>query len=323
MAALLLAPSLARAESRVLSMHNMNTGEDISVVYKKDGQFIPDSLGKLDWFLRDWRKDKSTKMDSRLFDVVWEVYRRSGATAPIQVHSGFRSKSTNARLRATTAGVAQHSQHINGKALDFHIPGVPVAKLRDIAMKMQDGGVGYYPHSKHPFVHVDVANVRHWPRMSRSQLVALFPSGLSAHIPSDGRPLSGFKAAIREIAENKAKPALGKAAQALAALVPSRVPLPQWRPEIEDVETASAGEGDPSFQNAFAATDTSPTAAFDRILSSDAGMARPLRTGPRKPPKPAAFASRFIDRGLGEKGPRVTLPEARKAAFAWRIGGYL
>jgi hypothetical protein len=85
--------------------------------------------------------------------------------------------------------VARFSQHTLGKAIDFYIPGVSLDKLRATAMKLQGGGVGYYPTSGSPFVHLDVGNVRAWPRMTRQQLVKLFPDGRTAHIPSDGSPL--------------------------------------------------------------------------------------------------------------------------------------
>lgn len=318
-----LVASPSSAGTRTLSMHNMNTGEDISVTFKKDGQFVPSALARLDWFLRDWRKGQARTMDKRLFDVVWEVYQRSDATAPIQVHSGFRSRATNARLRATTAGVARHSQHINGKALDFHIPGVPVSRLRDIAMRMQDGGVGYYPNSRHPFVHVDVASVRHWPPMPRSQLLALFPTGMSAHMPADGKPLAGFKAALREIAGNGAKPILGKAARTLAALVPSRIPLPQWRPDPGQEEQPAVAEIDaPAIQHAFAPSGP-PVTAFDSILSTERSAAAASFEPWRPERSPSAAERRFVDRGVGKKGPRVAIPKPERPASGWKIGGYL
>src|SRR5690606_29926022 len=83
-----------------------------------------------------------------------------------------------------------------GKAIDFYLPDVRLSRLRAIGLKMQVGGVGYYPRSGSPFVHLDVGGVRHWPRMSRSELAALFPDGRTLHIPSDGRPLPGYQQAL-------------------------------------------------------------------------------------------------------------------------------
>ncbi len=139
-------------------------------------------------------------MDPRLFDLVWEVYRRSGATGYIYVVSGYRSPGTNNFLRTRSAytGVAEKSQHMLGKAMDFFIPGVKLATLRGIAMQMQIGGVGFYPTSGSPFVHLDVGRVRAWPRMDRDELVKLFPKGNTLHVPADGKPLPGYDIALAD-----------------------------------------------------------------------------------------------------------------------------
>eukprot|EP01133_Synstelium_polycarpum_P027243 gene27243-32827_t len=93
-------------------------------------------------------------------------------------------------------GVAQKSQHMLGKAMDWYLPGVKLSTLRVTALKFQAGGVGYYPTSGSPFVHTDVGNVRMWPRMSRRELLAVFPDGKTMHIPADGKPLPGYEQAV-------------------------------------------------------------------------------------------------------------------------------
>ena len=103
------------------------------------------------------------------------------------------------RGRSKSSGVARHSQHTLGKAIDFYIPGVPLDKLRETAMRLQGGGVGYYPTSGSPFVHLDVGNVRAWPRMTREQLVKLFPDGRTVHLPADGTPLPGYELARADV----------------------------------------------------------------------------------------------------------------------------
>ena len=118
-------------------------------------------------------------------------------------------------LRSRSKGVAKKSQHMLGKAMDFYIPDVKLKKLREIGLKMQGGGVGYYPSSGSPFVHFDVGNVRHWPKMSRRELIALFPDGKTLHVPSDGKPLPGFNQALasyqaRKKSGNVAIASLGK-----------------------------------------------------------------------------------------------------------------
>ncbi|MCW2883119.1 MAG: hypothetical protein JWQ95_7219, partial [Sphaerisporangium sp.] len=102
----------------------------------------------------------------------------------------YRSPATNAYLRARSNGVAEHSQHILGHAMDMFIPGISLVKLRETAMQQQVGGVGFYPSSGSPFVHMDVGGVRAWPRMTRAQLERVFPDGRTLHLPTDGRPLS-------------------------------------------------------------------------------------------------------------------------------------
>jgi len=192
----------ARAETRTLKIYYIHTGEKAEITFKRNGRYDQKGLDKLNWFLRDWRRNEPTKMDPRLFDLVWEVYQRVGASDYINVVSAYRAPETNAMLRKNTSGVAKKSQHIQGRAMDFFIPGVPLAKLRATAMKLQRGGVGYYPRSGSPFVHLDVASVRAWPRMSRSQLSSLFPEGHTLHLPADGKPLPGYAEAL---AEYKAK----------------------------------------------------------------------------------------------------------------------
>nr|WP_052699650.1 DUF882 domain-containing protein [Martelella endophytica] len=204
----------ARAETRTLKIYYVHTGERAEITFKRNGRYDKKGLEQLNWFLRDWRHSEPTNMDPRLFDLVWEVYQKVGAKDYINVVSAYRSPATNSMLRKNTSGVAKNSQHIQGKAMDFFIPGVPLAKLRATAMQMQRGGVGYYPTSGSPFVHLDVASVRAWPRMSRSQLAAIFPEGHTLHIPSDGKPLPGYSEAL---AEYKAKGSVGSSAPVAVA----------------------------------------------------------------------------------------------------------
>ncbi|TIX62436.1 MAG: DUF882 domain-containing protein, partial [Mesorhizobium sp.] len=191
-----LAATGASAEVRSLKLYHLHTHEKAEIVYKRNGRYDPEGLRKINIILRDWRRNEPTKMDPRLLDLVWEAYRQSGATDYIQVVCGYRSPATNSMLRSRSRGVAEKSQHMLGKAMDFYIPGVPLKKLRNIGLKMQGGGVGYYPSSGSPFVHMDVGNVRHWPGISRQELVGVFPNGKTLHVPSDGRPLPGYEQAL-------------------------------------------------------------------------------------------------------------------------------
>jgi len=189
----------AESDTRTLSFHNVHTGENLTVTFKRNGRYDEAALKRLNWYLRDWRKSEEVKMDPHLFDLLWEAYQDTGATQPINVICGYRSPSTNAMLRARSSGVAQGSLHTHGQALDFFIPGVPLAKIREVGLKMQRGGVGFYPTSGSPFVHLDTGTIRHWPRMTREQLVKVFPNERTVHIPSDGKPLAGFALALADV----------------------------------------------------------------------------------------------------------------------------
>jgi uncharacterized protein YcbK (DUF882 family) len=191
--------AVANGDTRTLSLHHTHTKEDITVTFKRNGRYDEDGLTKLNWFLRDWRRDEQTRMDPHLFDVVWEVHREVGAKQPVHIISAFRSPATNSMLRRRGRGVAQFSQHMVGKAIDFFIPDVPLEELRVAGLRLQRGGVGFYPSSGSPFVHLDVGSVRHWPRMTRDQLVRAFPDGRTVHIPSDGQALSGYSLALADI----------------------------------------------------------------------------------------------------------------------------
>jgi uncharacterized protein YcbK (DUF882 family) len=189
----------AEGDTRTLSFHHVHTGEDITVTFKRNGRYDDAALKKLDWFMRDWRKEKSTRMDPHLFDLLWETYREVGATQPIDVICGYRSAETNSMLRRRSSGVAQNSNHVSGLALDFFIPGVPLEKIRAVGLRLQRGGVGFYPTSGSPFVHLDTGTIRHWPRMTHDQLVKVFPDGRTVHIPSDGHPLKGYALALADV----------------------------------------------------------------------------------------------------------------------------
>lgn len=198
MPALGISATEAAAETRSLKLYYIHTKEKAVITFKRNGKYDQKGLQELNRFLRDWRRNQPTKMDPRLFDLVWEVYRRSGGSDYINVVSAFRSPETNGMLRSRTKGVAKSSQHTLGKAMDFYIPGVKLARLREIAMQMQIGGVGFYPTSGSPFVHLDVGNVRAWPRMSRQELVRIFPNGNTIHLPADGKPLPGYDQALAD-----------------------------------------------------------------------------------------------------------------------------
>jgi uncharacterized protein YcbK (DUF882 family) len=191
--------AVANGDTRTLTVYHVHTKETTTVTFRVNGVYDPAALEKLNWALRDWRRDEPTKMDPRLFDVVWEVYRETGSTQPIWIMSAYRSPETNAMLRRRSRAVARFSQHMLGKAMDVHFADMPMQKVRDVAMRLQRGGVGYYPTAGTPFVHIDVGGVRYWPRMSYDEMARIFPDGKTVDIPSNGQKLPRYDEALAEI----------------------------------------------------------------------------------------------------------------------------
>ncbi len=193
----------ADGETRTISFHHIHTNEDLTVTYKRNGRYDEDGLKQINHLLRDWREEEPIKMDPHLIDLLWEVHREVGGTEPIRVICGYRSPDTNAKLRRRSSGVAKFSQHMQGRAVDFSIPGVPLEDLRAAGLRAQRGGVGYYPSSG--FVHLDTGSVRHWPRMPEEQLERVIAKGpLNSRLASDNS--SGKTVAVAQAAPSR-KPA--------------------------------------------------------------------------------------------------------------------
>ena len=235
----------ASGDTRTIWMYHIHTKETISILYKKDGTYVPEALKKLNWFLRDWRKNDATEMDPKTIDIVWEMHNELGSQQPVHIISGYRSRGTNEMLRKTVGGQASQSQHITGKAIDIHFPDIPIRQLRYSAMIRERGGVGYYPTSALPFVHVDTARVRSWPRMTHDELALLFPRGQSKYLSAEGKSLEPGDAAVArrrqpqlaqqvaqffDIRSNPRKGVLVAAAGNPALPVPP-MPKPAVRPE--------------------------------------------------------------------------------------------
>lgn len=191
--------AVANGDTRTLEIIQMHTKERVKVTFRRNGRYVDSGLKELNWVMRDWRRNEATRMDPRLYDLLWEVHRSTGSRQPVHVVSAYRAPATNESLRRRSSAVAQNSQHTHGRAVDFYLPDVAADRIRTIGLRLQRGGVGYYPRSNTPFIHLDTGSVRHWPRMPRQQLVRLFPDERTVHIPADGRPLAGFDAARREI----------------------------------------------------------------------------------------------------------------------------
>ena len=146
-----------------LRFYHTHTGERLDVVYRRGDQYIPEALDELDHYLRDHRTEDVHHFDPRLFDLLYDLTASLGDSGgEIDVICGYRTPWSNEFLRARSAhtGVAQHSLHMQAEAIDIRLPGIPTSELRDAALRLHRGGVGYYRSSD--FVHVDIGRVRHW-----------------------------------------------------------------------------------------------------------------------------------------------------------------
>jgi uncharacterized protein YcbK (DUF882 family) len=180
----------AFGSTRTISFFHIHTKETLTITYKRDGKYDREALKKIDWLMRDWRQNKAVEMDPRTIDLLWEMHTELGSKEPIHVICGHRSEATNEMLRKTVGGQAKKSKHMTGQAIDAAFPDIPLKQLRWSAAIREVGGIGYYPTSGIPFVHVDTGPVRAWPRLPRSELALLFPDGRTKHSPADGGSLT-------------------------------------------------------------------------------------------------------------------------------------
>jgi len=151
---------VASTGERKLKFYNLHTGEHISATYWADGNYIPEQLAAIDYLLRDFRTDQIMTMDRELYDLLYVLQHKVDGTGAFHVISGYRSPKTNTMLNKTTSGVAKRSLHTRGMAIDIRLPGINLKHLRQAALNLHAGGVGYYPKSN--FIHVDTGRPRFW-----------------------------------------------------------------------------------------------------------------------------------------------------------------
>ena len=164
-------PTVAGGETRTISMKHVHTGESLTVTYMQNGRYVPSAMKKLNYLLRDWRRNEVITIDPKTIDLIWELHADLGSKVPIKVICGYRSPRTNAFLKRIGRKVAGKSQHTKGKAIDFNFPDVPLLKIRNSALARQVGGVGFY---RGGFLHADSGNVRNWGgKISRSQMASI------------------------------------------------------------------------------------------------------------------------------------------------------
>jgi uncharacterized protein YcbK (DUF882 family) len=150
----------AATDRRSLSFVHTHTGETLSTTYFQDGNYLPASLERVDHLLRDFRTNEVHSIDPVLLDILFDLQGAAHHGGPFEVISAYRSAQTNAELRRRSSAVAEHSMHMEGRAIDIRLRGYPTAKLRDLAVALHRGGVGFYAASD--FVHVDTGRVRRW-----------------------------------------------------------------------------------------------------------------------------------------------------------------
>jgi uncharacterized protein YcbK (DUF882 family) len=231
----------ANGDTRTITFHHIHLKEDTTITFKVNGKYDQAALKKVNYALRDWRTGQPTDMDPHLIDALWEVHRATGAKEPIHVIGGYRSPATNAMLRRRSSGVAKFSQHMLGKAIDFYIPDVQLESIRDAGLRLQRGGVGFYPSSGAPFIHMDVGSVRHWPRVPEAQLARIMAKGpltaVASNTPAAQKQKS--KATVvaarsardeDEDAEVTARPSTRRVTASVAPETTAAVPMPKSRP---------------------------------------------------------------------------------------------
>jgi uncharacterized protein YcbK (DUF882 family) len=155
-----LAPASRATEPRALAFYHTHTGERLRVTYAANGTYVPEALAEIDNFLRDFRTGDVHRMDPQLLDILHALRVRAGGRGTYEIISAYRSPLTNEMLRDRSNGVAKRSLHMDGKAMDVRLVGAKLDRLRDEALALQAGGVGYYPQSE--FIHVDTGRVRRW-----------------------------------------------------------------------------------------------------------------------------------------------------------------
>jgi len=155
-----LAKTIADNHQRSLSFYHTHTDKSLNIVYFDGKSYLPSALSEINQFLSDFRTGDIHPIEIRLLDAIYLLQHQSGVDNKFEVISAYRSPKTNQQLRKTTSGVAKKSLHMQGKAIDIRLRGVRTTTLRDTAIAMKLGGVGYYRRSN--FIHLDTGHVRHW-----------------------------------------------------------------------------------------------------------------------------------------------------------------
>lgn len=151
---------IIKKPARFLAFDNLHTGETTKLIYWEKGRYIKGALSEINYILRDHRTNEVARIDKALLDQLFILHNKLGSRAAFQVISGYRSPKSNAKMHEHSKGVAKKSMHVEGRAIDIRLQDADLLHVRNAALAMNAGGVGYYPQSQ--FVHVDTGKVRHW-----------------------------------------------------------------------------------------------------------------------------------------------------------------
>ena len=298
--------TMAGGETRTISLYHIHTKESLTVTYMVNGRYVPSAMKKINYLLRDWRRNEVITIDPKTIDLVWELHADLGSHAPVHVVCGYRSSKTNAFLKRVGRNVAKKSQHILGKAMDIYFPDVPTKTMRNSALVRQVGGVGYYRSAGGPtgFLHVDSGHVRHWgPAIGSTEMASIFKtyrktvgarlthgdevmvasnepkSEPSVYDTVDAGPDVGVDAGDEEDMANLSAAASKSTATPVAKPVdeiPKEIaqgyPIPKPRPKPIEVLMLAAANMDVNIQPASAPPPTEVTRTRPSVISGSLGV---------------------------------------------------
>ena len=264
-------PTVAGGETRTISLYHIHTKESLTITYMVKGRYVPSAMKKINYLLRDWRRNEVVTIDPKTIDLIWEMHADLGSRAPINIVCGYRSPKTNAFLKRVGRNVATKSQHMVGKAIDFYFPDVPTKNLRNSALVRKVGGVGYYRSSGGPtgFVHLDSGNVRHWgPAIGKTEMAQIFRDGRKtmgarlsrkdtiAVASSEADEAAALEAAyegvdedLATLSEQASKSPAAKPVQEIPKEIVQGYPVPKPRPKPLEVLVMAAASMDISNLN--------------------------------------------------------------------------
>lgn len=290
-------PTIAGGETRTISLYQVHTKESLTITYMVKGRYVPSAMKKLNYLLRDWRRNEVIAIDPKTIDLIWELHADLGSSAPINIVSGYRSPRTNAFLKKIGRNVAGKSKHMVGKAIDIYFPDVPSKKIRNSALVRKVGGVGYYRSSGGPtgFVHLDSGNVRHWgPAIGKTEMAQIFREGRktmgarlnrrdSTAIASSDADAAVLEAAyegvdedLAAMSEEASKSPAAKPAPVIPKEIVQGYPVPKPRPK--PIEVLMMAAANMVIEPASAPPDTRTAKSHPSVVADNLGVVEAAET---------------------------------------------